>query len=161
MQTVEELSPSIGIVRTCAALGIPRASFYRRWAASPEAWRRAWHFIEKGTPIEDSGRATLPHDVDWTKHQPPRVFSERIQDYSDKSVGIFSTQNRREIPRESKDESRSESAAFLNSTFFVFGSLGNAELNQRSSMCWAFFEQLRCQGPVQKPISSICTVEGW
>src|SRR5438132_2991628 len=76
MATVTQIGPRLGIAPTCAALGLPRATYYRRRRPSRAApprrpSPRALSAGERGAVL------ALLHEPRFVDHAPAEVYADR------------------------------------------------------------------------------------
>ncbi len=81
MQTVTEMAPRLGVAPTCAALGLPRATYYRGQQPRPEPKPRPTP--ARALPPEERERvlATL-HEPRFLDLAPAQVYATLLDDHS-------------------------------------------------------------------------------
>jgi len=79
MEAVGELAPCVGIVSACAALGLPRATFYRHLKPEAAAWSRR---ASKRALDEAERRAVLDvlHERRFADLAPAEVFAQLLDE---------------------------------------------------------------------------------
>jgi len=79
MRTVAELSPKLGVAPTCAALSVPRASYYRSLAPAPESKRRPTP-ARALAPEERQAVLDVLHEPRFVDLSPAQVFATLLDE---------------------------------------------------------------------------------
>jgi len=79
MRTVAELSPRLGVAPTCAALSVPRASYYRGLAPPTEAKRRPTP-ARAFAPEERKAVLDVLHEPRFVDQSPAQVYAALLDE---------------------------------------------------------------------------------
>src|SRR5207249_9551679 len=74
MQTVTEMAPRLGVARTCAALGLPRATYYRGQQPRPEPKPRSAS-VRALPPEEREQVLAVLHEPRFVDLAPAQVYA--------------------------------------------------------------------------------------
>jgi putative transposase len=80
MDTLSEIGPRLGVARTCAALGVPPATYYRRRCPKPQPTTRRPSPARTLPPAERAVVLAVLHEPRFVDHAPAEVYARLLDE---------------------------------------------------------------------------------